>query len=69
VSVALVIQRKKLMRRVIFPYIAYLAAPYVSTLSHKRHDFRKEKKLLDHRRCILFSVQLLSEIFIILRKN
>ena len=38
------------------------------TLSHKRHDFRK--KVTEHKMCgFLFYLELLSEIFLILRRN
>jgi hypothetical protein len=43
---------------------------FFSTLSHKRHDFRKKKKKLLNSKCVLwFSLQLLSETFLILRRN
>ena len=47
--------------------ICVLPAPqYVSTLSHTWHFFRK-KNTIEHKICVMISLQLLSETFFILR--
>jgi hypothetical protein len=51
VSVALVIQHAKRMRRIIFQYEGRPAVPYFSTLVHKQHDFRQ--KVAEHKTCVL----------------
>ena len=41
----------------------------LSKLSHKRHDFRKEK-FIEHKMCILILIcRILSDTFLILRRN
>jgi hypothetical protein len=67
VSVALVIQRAERMRRIILSSVACLALPYFITPSRNRHYFRGGKKF--NLKCVLFfSLQLLSETFLILRR-
>ena len=65
---AIVIQRAFCMCSIIFSSVSCLSVKYFSTLSHKRHDFRK-KKLPDVRYVFRFSLQLLCEIFLIKRGN
>ena len=48
--------------------MAWLTLPHFST-SHKRHDFRVKKKLLDTKCVVWLSLQHLSETFLILRRN
>ena len=62
---ASVIQHSKRIRRIMLPSVASLALPYVCTLSHKGHDFRKKFAKL---KCVYwFSLELLSGKFLILR--
>jgi hypothetical protein len=68
VFVALGIQHAMRMGRIILSSVACLALQYFSTLSHKSYDLRG-KKLLNVKCVFSFSVQLLSEIFLILRRT
>ena len=43
------------------------AVPYFSTLSHKRHDL--EKIVPEHKMCVLICSTILSETFLIVRRN
>jgi len=54
------------MRPIVLSYAKCLALPYFSTLSHKMQDLRK--KLLKLKFFLLFSLQILSETFLILRR-
>jgi len=50
-SVALVIEHLMRVSRMVLSGVASLAVPYLSILSHKRHDFRI--KVSEHRMCAL----------------
>jgi len=52
------------LRRIMLSSMACLAVPYLPTLSHKRHDFRKT--VTEH--MFRFFLQFLSEKFLILRR-
>jgi hypothetical protein len=58
----------KRMLRIILSSVACLSLPYFCTLSHKRHDFRKKKKVIERKMCILIFLQRLPETFLILRR-
>ena len=64
--VALLIQHATRMRHTVSSFVTSLAPPYVSTLSHKRHDFRE--KSLNVKRVFLFFIQFLPIRFLILRR-
>ena len=68
VFVAVVCQHIKRMRRLTLSFVACLAIAYFSTLFHKRHDFR-EKRLSNIKCVYLFSLQLLSKAFLLIRRT
>jgi hypothetical protein len=51
VRIALLMQYTTRMRHTVTSFVAPLAPPDFSTISHKRHDFRK--KLTEHEMCVL----------------
>jgi hypothetical protein len=62
-SVTLFTQHAKRMRGITWSSVASLALPYFSTLSHKRHNFRKKKRVIELKMWILiFSTTSLSKI-------
>jgi len=58
VSVALVIQYDKSMRRIILSPVTCLAVPYFFTLYYIRHNYRE--KVIKHKMCVLT----LSKLFV-----
>jgi hypothetical protein len=48
---ALRIQHAIRMRHIVTSFVTPLAPQYFSTLSHKRHDFRK--KVTEHKMCVM----------------
>jgi hypothetical protein len=59
VSVALVIQHLKRMRRVILSSVSYSALLYIFTLSHKLHDFRGGGgEVIERKICVVFLLKL-----------
>ena len=67
VSVALIIQHAKRTHHVLLSSVSCLVVLYLPTLSHKRNYFRKN--VLEHKFVVLFSLKLLSNTFLILRRT
>jgi ABC-type arginine transport system permease subunit len=52
-SVAIGIQHINRMRHIILPSVACRAVPYSPALSNKWYDIMKNKKVMEHKMCIL----------------
>ena len=65
VSVAVLIHHATNINHIVTSFAVPLTPPYFSTLSHKRHDFRKY--VTEHKMCVLIFSTTLSKTFVILR--
>jgi hypothetical protein len=65
---ALLIQHATRMRHIMKPFVAPQSPPYVSTLSHKRYDFRGGGEVIEHKMCVLIFCTVLSKTFLILSR-
>jgi hypothetical protein len=63
VSIALVTQHAKRMRRIVLSSVVCLAVPYFPTLSEERHGFRKIG--IEHKMCVLIFFTTLYQTFLI----
>jgi len=63
----LVTQHADQKRSIFLSFVACPSVPYSSTLSHKRHDFRKNS--IVHKMYVLIFSRILSEEFLIIRRN
>jgi hypothetical protein len=67
VSLALVIQHATRLHDVILSPASCLALPYLSSLFHKRHDFRKN--VIEYKMCVLILSTTFGWPFLILRRT
>jgi len=68
VSVALVIHHAMRMRRIIMSSLTLSGCTIFSHVTSQRQDFR-EKKVIEHKMCVLIFCTNLSETFLILRRT
>jgi len=66
VFVALLIQHAQRLLHIILLFVACLAVPYFSKLSHKLYSFGEN--VTEHKTCVLIFSMILSEAFFILRR-
>jgi hypothetical protein len=69
VFVALGIQHAMRTSRLTASSVAFPPLQYFSTSPHKRHDLEKESRFLDIKRVFSFSIQVLPETSLILRRT
>ena len=69
VFVTLGIQHAVRMRPIVLSSVACRSLQYISTLSHKWHEFRGKKNVIEPKTYILIFSTNMSEKFLILRRN
>jgi hypothetical protein len=69
VFVALGTEHSMRLRRIMLSPVTCPAVLHFATLSHKRHEIWKKKQKLLNVKCVGFSLQLLSETFLIIGRT